>query len=125
MLRTKKNIEAMQATANENGVEQALCLLLWLGVSPTSPSTPNRSNQGFILKNSDIDTFVSNPMQIMTKMIIFPGEDVYGIQSMVRQTEALSESMHHLLTAPFLPSMPRTIPPPKVEEIVKWSQERK
>jgi len=116
MLRTKKNIEAMQATANENGVEQALCLLLWLGVSPTSPSTPNRSNQGFILKNSDIDTFVSNPMQIMTKMIIFPGEDFYGIQSMVRRTEALSDERNHLMTAPFLPTMPAKLRPPKKED---------
>jgi len=99
----KENINAMQDSLSTSGVESALCLLLWLGVA--NPPNTQKENLQYILTDSSIKEFVQKPFTPMFKMIIFPCDDIFGIQGLIRRTQEFSEVMDEYVTLPFLPAI--------------------
>jgi hypothetical protein len=95
-------LKTMEEETNLLGNPLCLCLLFWVGLCEgVCPSTQLKQK---CLTVCDIDSFIQNPMT-MHKLVIFPENDIYGIQHLIECTSQFPDNVKKFLSSPFYPSL--------------------
>jgi hypothetical protein len=94
--------EAMKKKTQDMGEPVCLCLLFWVGLCKDAQLLTFLEDKS--LTAHDIESFVERPAA-MHKLVIFPQNDIYGIQHMIECTSELPNDVKNFLSAPFYSSL--------------------
>ncbi len=94
--------EEMKSKTLLLGNRACLYLMFWVGLRQGVQPTQKLKKK--CLTAHDIESFVQSPAA-MHKLVIFPQNDIYGIQHMIECTSEIPKDVKSFLSAPFYPSL--------------------
>jgi hypothetical protein len=96
------SFEAMKKKTHDLGEPVCLCLLFWVGLCKDAQLLTFLKDKS--LTAHDIESFVERPAA-MHKLVIFPQNDIYGIQHMIDHIYHFNDNVKGFISSPFYPSL--------------------